>query len=107
MSVTPGSFQIASEMRLTKGFSKYHGHLLDLSFLEMDAMSGGRRTKKSRKAPVLEQGGNILTLKDLGSLTEMVEMEFIASLRQQLYGQTIPHTSDSSIWCLLDQGNET
>ena len=81
-------------MRLTQGFSEYHGHLLDLCFMEMDTTGGGRKTKKSRKAPVLEKGGNILTLKDLVSLTEMVEMEFIASLRQQLYGQTMWHTSD-------------
>jgi len=90
------SYQAAKEFGLAQSFTSFHGRLLDLCLAEMlspVADSG------NEKAPQLEEQGSILTRKDLSSLGKMVEMEFIASLRQELQGsetsdQADPHVFD-------------
>jgi hypothetical protein len=92
------SFHAAIKMGLPRSFSQFHGRLLDLC-LEAQGGRTSRSTSGDRVVPTLEQDGRILTHRDLKSLTTMVELEFLASMKQELEGsessdKAEPHVFD-------------
>jgi hypothetical protein len=69
------TFQNASKFNMSKGFSQFHGTLLDICLFE------SCRPDPENVTPIT---GPTLTSKDLASLANMVLVEFAASLDQEL-----------------------
>ena len=91
MHDTETSYEVARQIGLPQSFSEYHGRLFDLCLIETGAIRS--TTNHSLQAHDLEQGGTILTRKDLKTLSTMAELEFLASINQELNGT---ETSDNA-----------
>jgi tetratricopeptide (TPR) repeat protein len=89
--VYTSSFEAAAKLKVSRGFSFFHGCLFDLCL--------GTAYVDPEKLKTLENGGTVLTREDLSSLAQMVKVEFVASMQKELKGsetsdQAKPHPYD-------------
>jgi len=114
--VIGSSYRTATDLGLPDSFTIYHGRLLDLCLMTVASSAGStsRRRKKNKAPPPLERDGEILTPNDILALSTMVEMEFVASLKQDLSetkktmtGNTEPHVFDVFLMKAAKKGTDT
>jgi hypothetical protein len=90
------SYQAATELGLPESFSECHGRLLDFCLIETGAIPS--KTNHAVQARDLEQGGTILTQNDLRTLSTMAELEFLASMNQELNGTETSENAEPHVF---------